>query len=153
MISLKGILVPVDFSKESILAAKFAVSLALEYQSKLYVLHVNETFPAWWDYYLTDDVIESIMRERRKDLSKVIPSTVKRNLRVEEILETRKPIYHAIVKKAEELGVDMIVIATHGRTGLSHVLLGSVAEHVIRYASCPVFVVRNPKDKYVYAWE
>jgi len=61
--------------------------------------------------------------------------------------------HHVIVEKAKELGIDVIVIATHGRSGLSHILLGSVAEKVIRHAPCPVFVIRNPKDKYVYGWE
>lgn len=153
MISLKRILVPVDFSKESILAAKFAVSLAQEYKTKLYVLHVIETMPSWGDHYIPENVMQNILNERREDLSKVIPSAIKESLQVEEILETGKPIYHVIVEKAKELEVDVIVIPTYGRTGLAHVLMGSVAEHVIRYAPCPVFAIRNPKDKYVYGWE
>jgi universal stress protein A len=153
MISIRGILVPVDFSRESVLAAKFGVSLAQEYKAKLYVIHVSRPLPTWGDYDLPDGAMEKIRNERMEDLSKLIPETVKETLQVETILEEGVPIHHIIVEKAKELGVDVIVIATHGRTGLSHVLLGSVAEHVIRYAPCPVFVVRNPKDKYVYGWE
>jgi nucleotide-binding universal stress UspA family protein len=83
----------------------------------------------------------------------VIPKSVKDDIEAEEILEEGAPIHHTIVEKAKELGVDVIVVATHGRTGLARVLLGSVAEHVIRHVPCPVFVVRNPKERFLYEWE
>lgn len=153
MISIQGILVPVDFSEESILAAKFAVSLAREYKTKVYVLHVSEPVPAFVHQYVPEEIRQNGMNQLRDDLSRVIPCDLKESLSVEEILEIGRPVHHIIVKKAQELGVDVIIIATHGRTGLAHGLLGSVAEHVIRYASCPVFVIRNPKDKYAHGWE
>jgi len=151
MIPIEGILVAIDFSNESNLAAKFAVSLAQEYKTKLYVLHVFDPLPQ-------HDYLHEEYRKRRKDqlkeeLPNVIPQSVKENLDVEEIVEEGYPVHHTIVEKAKELGVDVIVIATHGRTGLAHVLVGSVAEHVIRYAPCPVLVVRNPKDRFLYEWE
>jgi nucleotide-binding universal stress UspA family protein len=155
MISIQAILAPCDFSKESILAVKFAVSLAMEYRTKLYLLHVWEPLPS----YLEAEVLnfESIQKKVldgiKEDLTKVIPQKIKKLIEIVEILEIGKPIAHVIVEKAKELEIDIIVIATHGRTGLSHVLLGSVAEHVIRHAPCPVFVIRNPKDKFVYGWE
>jgi universal stress protein A len=151
MVTIKGILAATDFSKEATLGIKFAVSLAQEYKTKLYVLHVFDPLPQY-DYLLED------YRKKRKDelkdeLPRVIPHEVKETLDVEEILEEGHPVHHTIVEKAKELGVDLIVLATRGRTGLAHVLLGSVAEHVIRHAPCPVFVVRNPQDKYPYEWE
>jgi universal stress protein A len=153
MISIQGVLVPVDFSKESVLAAKFAASMAREYKTKLYVLHVIEPLPSYIYNYLPDDVAKNTRQQVKEDLAAVIPAGVKKDLQVVEMVEGGAPARHLIVEKAKELGVDVIVIATHGRTGLSHVLLGSVAEHVIRHAPCPVFVIRNPKDKYVYGWE
>jgi universal stress protein A len=154
MIAIHGVLVPVDFSKESLLAAKFAVSLAQEYKASLYVLHVREPIPSYAQAEIVDfeEIQAKITQQVKADLSKVIPQKVKEGLMVEEILETGRP-HHVIVEKAKQLGVDVIVIATHGRTGLAHVFLGSVAEMVIRHAPCPVFVIRNPKDKYVYGWE
>jgi len=154
MISIQGVLVPVDFSKESILAAKFGASLAEEYNSKLYLLHVLEPLHSSVRAEISDfDLFQQRMIDQAKeDLEKVVPAAVKQRLEVEEVLEIGQPQY-VIVEKAKELGVDVIVIATHGRTGLAHVLLGSVAEKVIRHAPCPVFVIRNPKDKYVYGWE
>jgi universal stress protein A len=155
MIKIEGVLVPVDFSKQSILATKFAASLAQEYNSKLYLMHVREHLPIYVQTEFTD--YEAFQKRRNEEdkteLSRIIPQAIKEMIPVEEILEFGSPAHHAIVKTARELDVDLIVIATHGRTGLSHVMLGSVAEHVIRHAPCPVFVVRNPKDKYVYGWE
>lgn len=154
MISFNAVMVPVDFSKESILAAKFAFSLAEEYETKIYVLHVMEPLHASLRLHVTDFEAfqQKLIDQAKEDLGNVIPSAMKKRLEVEEILEIGYP-QHVIVDKAKELGVDIIVIATHGRTGLAHVLLGSVAEQVIRHAPCPVFVTRNPKDKYVYGWE
>jgi universal stress protein A len=154
MISIQGVMVPVDFSKESILAAKFAVSLAEEYKTKLYVLHVQEPLPPSLRSHIADfEVFQgNLLEQIKEDLGKVIPAAVKKRVSVEEVLEIGHP-QHVIVDRAKELGVDVIVIATQGRTGLAHILLGSVAERVIRHAPCPVFVIRNPKDKYVYGWE
>jgi nucleotide-binding universal stress UspA family protein len=154
MISIQGVMVPVDFSKESILAAKFGASLAEEYKTKLYVLHVMEPVHPSLRGYIVDfeQFQQRMIAQAKEDLENVIPKAVKDRIPTEFILEIGHPSY-LIVEKAKELGVDVVVIATHGRTGLSHVLLGSVAEKVIRHAPCPVFVIRNPKDKYVYGWE
>jgi nucleotide-binding universal stress UspA family protein len=155
MISIKSVLVPVDFSKESTLAVKFATSLAQQYGSKLYLLHVLE--PLHTSFQVEIGNLREFEERRRatirEDLSRIIPAEIKKSLGVEEILKIGSPVYHVIAEKAEELDVELIVIPTHGRTGLSHILLGSVAEKVIRHAPCPVFVIRNPKDKYVYGWE
>jgi universal stress protein A len=154
MISIQGVLVPVDFSKESLLAAKFGASMAEEYKTRLYVLHVMEPIHPSLRGYIADFEAfqQKMIAQAREDLENVIPKSVKDRIPVECILEMGNPTY-VIVEKAKELGVDVVVIATHGRTGLAHVMLGSVAEKVIRHAPCPVFVIRNPKDKYVYGWE
>jgi universal stress protein A len=130
------------------------VSLAEEYKTKLYVLHVQEPLPPSLRSHLSDFEAfqENLLEQVKVDLGKVIPEAVKKRVSVEEVLEIGHP-QHVIVDKAKEWGVDVIVIATQGRTGLAHILLGSVAEKVIRHAPCPVFVIRNPKDKYVYGWE
>ena len=142
MISIKNILLPVDFSEGSTLAVNYAISLAQEYKAKLHVLHIYDPLPQY--DYLAKEYIEGQKSKLREALSTVIPSEIKKQIEVEEILEEKRPVHHSIVEKAKELGDDVIVIGTHGRTGLAHVLLGSIAEHVIRHASCPVLVVRNP---------
>jgi universal stress protein A len=154
MIKIQGVMVPVDFSKESILAVKFAASMAEEYKTRLYVLHVMDPIhPSVRNHMANFEAFEKNRAlEVKADLENAIPGSVKERIPVETILETGNPM-HAIVDKAKELGVDVLVIATHGRSGLAHVLLGSVAENVIRHAPCPVFVIRNPRDKFVYGWE
>jgi nucleotide-binding universal stress UspA family protein len=154
MVTIQGVLVPVDFSKESLLAAKFAASMAEEYKTRLYLLHVMEPVHPSLRGHIADFEAfqQKMVKQAKEDLANVIPKSVRDRIPVETILEVGHPTY-LIVEKAKELGVDVIVIATHGRTGLAHVMLGSVAEKVIRHAPCPVFVVRNPKDKYVYGWE
>ena len=141
MIEIKKILLPVDFSKGSDLAARFAISLAQEYKAKLHVLHVYDPVPQY--DYLAKDYLEDRKKKLEEALANVVPAETKATIEVEEILAEARPVHHTIVEKARELGDDVIVIATHGRTGLAHVFLGSVAEHVIRHAACPVLVVRN----------
>jgi nucleotide-binding universal stress UspA family protein len=155
MIEIKKVMVPVDFSRESMLAAKFAVSIAMEYGAELFVVHVvrpmNPTVRASVPDF--EALQATVMKSAQEDLDKVIPGEIKKSLKkVNEILLEGEP-HIEIPEKAKELGVEMLVIATHGRTGLSHVLLGSVAERVIRHAPCPVLVVRNPMDKFVYGWQ
>jgi nucleotide-binding universal stress UspA family protein len=154
MIDLKKILVAVDFSKESTLAAKFAVSLAQEFKSKLYVLHAFTPLHAGVAVEMPDfeSYQREIIKKTKEDLRLVIPEKIKEMIEVEELIEIG-PAYHVIVEKAQDLDVDVIVLATQGRTGLAHMLLGSVAEKVVRHAPCPVFAIRNPKDKFVHGWE
>ena len=140
MIRLHKILLPVDFSKGSSLATTFAVSLAQEYKAKLHVLHVYDPLPQY--DYLAKEYLEDRKKKLEEALAKVVPDESKATIEVEEIMAEGKPVHHTIVEKAKELGDDVIVIATHGRTGLAQVFLGSVAEHVIRHAACPVLVVR-----------
>jgi nucleotide-binding universal stress UspA family protein len=151
MIQIDKILVAVDFSKESTLATKFAISMSQEYKAKLFLLHVYDPHTEY--AFLAKEFHEKKIQEREKELSEFLPPKVRADLDVEVILEKGRPIHHTIVEKAKTLGVDIIVVATHGRTGLAHVLVGSVAAHIIRYAPCPVFVIRNPKEKYLYEWE
>jgi nucleotide-binding universal stress UspA family protein len=155
MVSIQSIMVPVDFSERSTVAAEFAVSLAEEYNAKLYVLHVNEPVHAYayvYDYF-PGDFQQNMINRLTEELSNVIPRDIKERLDVEEILEEGGPAHHIIVEKAKELGIDVIVIATHGRTGLAHVLLGSVAENVVRHAPCPVFVIRTPNGQRASGWK
>ncbi len=154
MIDLKKILVAVDFSKESTLAAKFAVSFAQEFGAKLYVLHVITPMHAGTMVEVPnfDKYQRQYIEKAEEDLKQVIPAKIKEMIEVEEVIETGHP-YHVIVEKAKDLDVDVIVLATQGRTGLAHILLGSVAEKVVRHAPCPVFAIRNPKDKFLHGWE
>ncbi|MBI2471186.1 MAG: universal stress protein [Planctomycetes bacterium] len=143
MITLKKILCPVDHSECSYLALKYAISLALKDEAKLYLMHVidsrlYDTEMYKFSPYKLNEVDVSKIRE---DLMKSLPEGTTDVLEVETIVVKGVP-FNEIINATTEIGADLVVIGTHGRTGLSHVMLGSVAEKVVRKASCPVLTVR-----------
>lgn len=146
---LKRVLVPVDFSERSIAALAYAVKLAAEVGAQIDVLHVWEP-PA----YVAPDMMVTLTEEAGSrtiaDLARSEVSVELRRLLRE--YETRAeiqirgqleigPVAQTIVETAESCSCDLIVMATHGRTGLSRLVLGSVSEQVVRMASCPVLTV------------
>ncbi|MDQ1271904.1 MAG: hypothetical protein QG591_534 [Planctomycetota bacterium] len=145
MIVLKKILCPVDHSECSYLALKYAISLALKDEAKLYLMHVIDT--RLYDteiYKFSPYKLDEIdMNKIHEDLIKSLPEGTMDVLEVETIVLKGIP-FHEIINAATEIGADLIVIGTHGRTGLSHVVMGSVAEKVVRKAPCPVLTVRMP---------
>lgn len=150
MFKIKNILLPTDFSKTSLTAAEYAVELADEYKAKLHVLNVLEKTPPILAIRSLDlsreKIIESIDADAQSHLADSIKK-IKKIKDVEIISAIRKGIdYEEIVKYSKEKKIDIIVIATHGRTGLIHTLLGSVAEKVIRYSKIPVLVT-TPASK------
>jgi universal stress protein A len=161
------ILVPTDFAPEAQRALRYAVEEAMQHQAKLTLLHVLQHRPATDVFY-----VHGAPEGRRgyedfgSDLPTTPPSapqTVLRDYHEEALTHLRDLIppgfsgsweaqvtagdpADAIVREATQLGVDLIVMGTHGRTGLQHVLLGSVAEKVVRHAPCPVLTVRRKAD-------
>lgn len=145
MVTLKKILCPVDHSECSYLALKYAISLALKDEAKLYLMHVidsrlYDTEMYKFSPYKLNEIDESKIRT---DLMKSLPEGTTDVLEVETIVVKGVP-FNEIINAATEISVDLIVIGTHGRTGISHVMLGSVAEKVVRKAQCPVLTVRIP---------
>ncbi len=145
MVTLKKILCPVDHSECSYLALKYAISLALKDEAKLYLMHVidarlYDTEIYTFSPYKLNDVDESKISD---DLMKSLPEGTTDVLTVETIIVKGVP-FNEIINAATVINADLIVIGTHGRTGLSHIMLGSVAEKVVRKALCPVLTVRMP---------
>jgi nucleotide-binding universal stress UspA family protein len=145
MITLKKILCPIDHSECSYRALQYAISLALKDEAKLYLMHVVDSRPYDTEIYkFSSFKAENIdMQKIHADLIKSLPEGTTDVLEVETIAVSGIP-FHEIINAATEINVDLIVIGTHGRTGLSHVMLGSVAEKVVRKAPCPVLTVRIP---------
>ena len=83
-----------------------------------------------------------------KQLSALAAAEVRGELSVDTVIRTG-PVAAEIIAVAQSLPADLIVVSTHGRTGLKHVLLGSVTEHVVRHAPCPVFVVREKEHEFL----
>jgi nucleotide-binding universal stress UspA family protein len=148
MLRVSKILCPVDFSDTSKAALRFAVELADRFGAQLTLLHVYQP-PA---YQFPDGVIMA-GPEVLNDLETQVDNALDRwKLEAEQIghvpIATQSAIggtHSEIIRVAGEGGYDLIVMGTHGRTGIRHALLGSVAERVVRHAGCPVLTVRSPE--------
>ena len=153
MFKVKNILLPTDLSNTSLSAADFAIELAAQYKAKIHLLHVLEKTPpilAIRSLDLSQErILKSFADEGRKSLESAVKKIKKgrsEEIDIELVLKKGND-YEEIVKYSKEHKIDLIVIATHGRTGLLHTLLGSVAEKVIRYAKCPVLVITPQKPR------
>lgn len=129
------ILCPVDFSETSSQAFQYADRLAQSEQAQLILLHAFDV-PERLGLLGQDRACDPHLAERLEQVRSTSPE-----LRVERVLHAG-PAGKVICWLAEQRACDLIVMGTHGRTGLAHLLLGSVAEHVLRHARCPVLVVR-----------
>lgn len=148
MFKIKNILLPTDFSSTSLTAAEYALELANEYKANLHVLNVLEKTPPILAIRSLDLSREKIIQSIDADGQSQLDDCVKKikKIRDAEIIPAiRKGVdFEEIIKYSKEKKIDVIVIATHGRTGILHTLLGSVAEKVIRYSKIPVLVTTPP---------
>jgi universal stress protein A len=149
MIKIKNILLPTDFSNLSLSISEYAVNLAEQYSAKIHLLHVLEKTPPILTIRSLDLSEEKIIKTIEEDANTKLENAlkkIKKNSDVEIEPVIRKGIdFEEIIKYAEKSKIDLIVIATQGRTGIMHALLGSVAEKVIRLSKTPV-LVSKPKD-------
>lgn len=151
-IQIQRILLPTDFSEYSATATKYACELADRFQAELHVLHTLEIHPAPTPDFgmglaFPRHVTESKAAAEKALTSIVDPQWTANHKVVHAILEGSPRV--EIVRYARREDIDVIVISTHGRTGLSHLLIGSVAENVVRTAPCPVLTVRPEGHQFV----
>jgi nucleotide-binding universal stress UspA family protein len=141
MLKYTKIMCAFDFDGNSTAALLLAGALAEESNATLHILHIARVPPQDMDVPLPFDAHPRWEREARARLAPIAKSTL--NAAVNYVIDVRSGVPNIdIVRVAQELAVDLIVIATHGRTSFKHFVLGSVAEHVIREAACPVLVTR-----------
>ncbi len=158
---LTRILAPTDFSKFSGFALEWAAYIAQCMKADLVLLHVipeeegqiiEEIAGEGAVVRIPKGIREDVVKDRQKKLkdqyNMVVSHEIKSILRVEEITRIGVPFLE-IIKVAKEKEVDLIVMGTHGRTGLAHVLIGSVAEKVVHHAHCPVLTVKHPQYKFI----
>ena len=145
---IRKILFATDFSEGSKNALPYAVDLAKHYSAKLCVAHVIYDMAKTTGWYVPhtslDEVYADLEKSARSELAKTFTEEMRGFKDIEHIVLKGIP-YEEITKYADENRVDLIVLATHGRTGLDRLLFGSTAEQVVRYAPCPVLSVRLPK--------
>jgi nucleotide-binding universal stress UspA family protein len=167
MIALKRILVPTDFSESSDKAVTYGVALARAFQAKLFLLHVaaredlelilerqRVTEAGMADVTGTkgamglDELVQSAEREL---MGKLVTAEDRNELQPEYVLRTSGlgGPYLEIVRYAKEREIDLIVMGTHGRGFGAHMLMGGVAEKMVRKAPCPVLTVRHPEHEFV----
>ena len=141
---IRLILAPTDFSEYSKQAMESALALAQTFGAKLLLLHVVE-LPAYpiegFVPSIGATLIEDLERQASVDLAQVLQEPPGGTVEVLRQVVVGNP-YSKIIEMAEAEKVDLIVMATHGRTGLSHLVMGSVAERVVRTAPCPVLTIR-----------
>ena len=154
MILLKKILVATDFSEPSDNALAYGQDLARTFGAKLVVLHVVDNIAGraygpegfiLTEPHLQDDLEAGAFTQ----LDTVVSAEDRDMLKAETIVLTSNAPAAAITTYAQQSNVDLIVMGTHGRGAVAHLLMGSVAERVVRTAPCPVLTVRRPEHEFV----
>jgi nucleotide-binding universal stress UspA family protein len=146
MIRLNTILVAFDFGETSHKALAYGQNLKQALGGHLHVLHVADVIATTAEQFFPDAPADPETRSEAlalKHLRAVVPDDARAAVRID-----RSPA-SAIVEYAEAIHADVIVIGTHGRQGVSRLLIGSVAEHVVRHARCPVLVVRRNEHEFI----
>ena len=146
--AIRTILVPIDFSPCSSAALDHAIDMARQFSARLALIHscwVSVSMTPSLYYVVPPDFVEKL----RESATAELEQWAKRAGQAGVECTTRvsaEPALEAILERAKTLPADLIVMGTHGFTGLKHVVLGSTAERVVRFATCPVLTVKEPKS-------
>lgn len=154
MIQLQRILLPTDFSELSAAATKYACELAKKFDAELHLLNVLES-PNVPDLALEMLPPAPVREERTSAAESMLADLVDPEMAAGRTIinaVTEGVPFVEIVRYAKAHDIDLIIIGTHGRSGLAHLLLGSVAENVVRKAPCPVLTVRPEGHQFVMPW-
>ena len=154
MMTLKRILVATDFSEPSEVALVYGRELAQRFGATLHLLHVAQ------DVYLTafgaenyvgvaPHLQQQVEEDARRHLSETLGKSGEGEPAIVPVVQTAASPAHAIVEYARTHDIDAIVMGTHGRGALAHLVMGSVAERVVRLAPCPVLTVKHPEREFI----
>ena len=151
-IALRKILVPIDFSDYSKKALHYAVPFARQFNATIYLLYVVEPtiYPA--DFSFVQIGMPNVENELRtkgeQELQELITNEIKGAVPSEAFVKVGLPFVE-VVSFAKDEKIELIIVATHGHSGVEHVLFGSTAEKIVRKAPCPVLVVRSDERDFV----
>jgi nucleotide-binding universal stress UspA family protein len=151
MLPIRRILFPTDFSEHADHAWPYALHFAQEFGADVHLLHVVSPPPHMTEAYTVnfdpEKFTETLTSDANTSLDRLVQAAQDRNLTFHR--EVRVGVdFHEIIDYARTHQIDLVVMATHGRTGLAHALVGSVAEKVVRKAPCPVLTVKHPAMKF-----
>lgn len=153
MVAYKSILFCTDFSESARAAVPFAVDLARKYGAKLHLLHVYQDEGHVAEFEISSDIKMDWIRvahfmgkEAEKKLDALCKEVAEEIGACEKKMLRGKP-HIEIARYAREMGIDVIVMSSHGLSGIEHVLFGSTADRVLRESPCSVFIVKRPAGK------
>jgi len=156
MITLKNVLVATDFGEASESALAYGREFARAFGATLHVAHVVENVftraAAAGEFGAADlgGLMQDLEAAARKQLEAAVAEDDRRELHARPVLLTSSSAALGVVNYAAEAKIDLVVIGTHGRGAFSKILMGSVAERVVRTAPCPVLTVRNPEHEFIH---
>ncbi|MBT8387190.1 MAG: universal stress protein [Ignavibacteria bacterium] len=150
---IKKVLVPIDFSDYSKSSLRYAVNFAKKFNAEIYLIYVVEPVIYPPDFSMGQIAIPSVNAEwderAREELKNLAKTEIPEGIYVKTILKNGKPFLE-IIDTASEENIDLIIIATHGHSGVEHILFGSTAEKVVRKAPCPVLTLREPIKGFMF---
>lgn len=150
---IKKVLVPIDFSDYSKSALNYAVDFAKHFNAELFLIYVVEPVIYPPDFSMGQIAIPSIDLDMDKraneELENLARKQIPKDLSTKTIVKTGKPFVE-IIDTAKQIDADIIIIATHGHSGVEHILFGSTAEKIVRKAPCPVLTLREPLKGFNY---
>ncbi len=150
MIKIKKILYPTDLSEYALYALPYATELAATYRATLCLLYVVDNYligaPGAGFAGQPEDLLHKVKESGIKNLENLV-SQIK-EVEAESAVLIGTP-HVEIVRYAREQDIDLIVLATHGRKGIAHALIGSVAEKIVQMSPCPVLTVKHPEHEFV----
>jgi nucleotide-binding universal stress UspA family protein len=153
MIRFRNVLVATDFSEPSDVALTYGRELTRRFEATLHLLHVAEdVFPLYLGEANTTvlpELQDEIEEAARKQLAALLCDEDRSELHANAVIRASRSPAAAIVEYAQEHRIDLIVLGTHGRGAIGHLLMGSVAERVVRTAPCPVLTVHSHEREFV----
>ncbi len=151
--TIKKVLVPIDFSDYSKSALRYAVNFAKSFNAEIILIYVVEPIIYPPDFSMGQIAMPTINTDwdnrAKEELDKLAKNEITNNGKVKTIIKTGKP-FAEIIETAKEEDIDLIIISTHGHSGVEYILFGSTAEKVVRKAPCPVLTLREPIKGFNY---
>jgi len=151
MVEIKNVLYTTDFSDYAKYALPYAITMAQKFDAKLHVLYVVEPITTPVDFGWTQvnyaELEENHEEHARKSLETLCEEEIPEGIEAVPVVLLGRS-FKEIIEYSEENGIDMIVMATHGLGGLSHILFGSTTEKVVRKSPCPVMTIRHPDHQF-----